>query len=194
MPPVDATSRPPLIDRSSPKRGASFVASMPAANTTSTGALSITSHHPRDSRFYAMLVGEIFRGDPHYFQEQRRFTLAPIIADCQAALSVQGMPELESVRLKSARFASTDGDNDLRTTLSAEHLELRFPEVLANEELRRLDRCDSITLMFKIAGMKGEFEVEISLPNRIKMDSRISDIVYAFLRRRGFVLAVLREV
>ena len=36
MLPVAATSRPPLIERSSPKRGASLVANMPAAKTTMT--------------------------------------------------------------------------------------------------------------------------------------------------------------
>ena len=158
-----------------------------------TGELSISSHHARDSRFYAMLVGEIFRGDARYFQEQRRFTLAPIIHDCHAALSVEGIPELESVRLKSARFASNDKENDLRTTLSAEHLELRFPEVLGNAELKKLDRCDAVTLGFRVVG-KGEFEVEVGLPNRIKMDPRIADLVYLFLRRRTFILTVLREV
>ena len=36
MPPAAAASSPPRIERSSPKRGASLVASMPAANTIST--------------------------------------------------------------------------------------------------------------------------------------------------------------
>jgi hypothetical protein len=155
-----------------------------------TGRLSINTAHREDGERIRQLLGFVFFNDANHFSAKAGYTGAPLFEDGKAALSTEGIPELESVKLIACKLGNITNHKKRKLSFEDEDLTDLLPyitEVATRADTRRFEM---VRLSVKVKGEAKATTVTFHSTNKIHVTRRAGlEAIYKFLKLRGFSIA-----